>query len=157
MVYTIYGHGRHLEFRIKITLAIFRSPSALGATYEIRLHLSQWFQRRSRLKVWTDDIRWTGDGGFSSYKLPQSLRLRGAKNSDKYREEISSRRLVYNQTILSLICIPNMTTLACMVVVKSLTKNLMGQTKGRTEGQTDVNQYTPPHAHTHLFKAGYNK
>ena len=27
-VFTIYGHGGHLEFRIKTTLAIFRSPSA---------------------------------------------------------------------------------------------------------------------------------
>ena len=28
LVFTIYGHGGHLEFRIKTILAIFRSPSA---------------------------------------------------------------------------------------------------------------------------------
>ena len=28
MVFTIYGHDGHLEFRIKTILAIFRSPSA---------------------------------------------------------------------------------------------------------------------------------
>ena len=28
MVFTIYGHDCHLEFRIKTILAIFRSPSA---------------------------------------------------------------------------------------------------------------------------------
>ena len=27
-VFTIFGHGGHLEFRIKTILAIFRSPSA---------------------------------------------------------------------------------------------------------------------------------
>ena len=27
MVFTIYGHGGHLEFRIKTILAIFRSPN----------------------------------------------------------------------------------------------------------------------------------
>ena len=51
----------------------FSFPQSLDATYEIWLHLAQWFQRRSRLKVWTED------GGFPYYKLPQSLRLRGAK------------------------------------------------------------------------------
>ena len=29
-----------------------------------------------------------------------------------------------------------------------------GRTDGRTEPRTDVNQYTPPHTHTHFFKAG---
>ena len=80
------------------------------------------------------------DGGFPSYKLPQSLRLRGAKNSDKYREEISSRMLVYDQTIQHTCIVinlyTNMTTLACMVVVKSLTKILRGRRKdGRTHRQ----------------------
>ena len=28
IVFIIYGHGGHLEFRFKIILAIFRSPSA---------------------------------------------------------------------------------------------------------------------------------
>ena len=50
MVFTIYGHGGHLEFRF---------PQSLDATYELWLHLAQWFQRRSRLKVWTDDGRTT--------------------------------------------------------------------------------------------------
>ena len=58
MVFTIYGHGGHLEFRIKSILAIFCSPSA-WMLHEIWLHLAQWFQRRSHLKVWTDDGRTT--------------------------------------------------------------------------------------------------
>ena len=60
---------RHLEFWIKTILAIF----SLWAMYGIWLHLAQWFERRSRLKVWTDD------GRFPSYKLPRSIRLRGPK------------------------------------------------------------------------------
>ena len=61
-VFTIFVHGGHLEFQIKTILAIFSFPQCLDATYEIWLHLAQWFQRRSRLKVWTDDGRtnhWT--------------------------------------------------------------------------------------------------
>ena len=38
----------------------FSFPQCLDATYEICLHLAQWFQRRRRLKVWTDDGRTTG-------------------------------------------------------------------------------------------------
>ena len=53
--FSIFGHGRHLEFQIKTILAIFSFPQCLDATYEIWLHLAQWFQRRSRLKVWMDD------------------------------------------------------------------------------------------------------
>ena len=45
----------------------FSFPQCLDATYEIWLHLAQWFQRRSRLKVWTDD------GGFPYYKLPEAF------------------------------------------------------------------------------------
>ena len=56
-VFTIFGHGSHLEFQIKTILAIFLFPQCLDATYEIWLHLAQWFQRRSRLKVWMDDGR----------------------------------------------------------------------------------------------------
>ena len=74
-VFTIFGHGGHLEFRIKNHFSYFSFPHCLNAIYEIWLHLAQWFQRRSRLKVWTAD-----DGGFPYYKLPWSLRLRGAKN-----------------------------------------------------------------------------
>ena len=40
----------------------FSFPQCLDATYEIWLHLAQWFHRRSRLKVWTDDGRRTDDG-----------------------------------------------------------------------------------------------
>ena len=74
MVFTIYGHGSYLEFRNQNHFSFFSFPQCLDATYEIWLHLAQWFQRRSRLKVWTDD------GGFPSYKLPLSRRLRGAKS-----------------------------------------------------------------------------
>ena len=35
----------------------FSLLQCLDATYEIWSHLAQWFQRRSRLKVWTDDGR----------------------------------------------------------------------------------------------------
>ena len=36
LVFTIYGHDGHLEFRNKTILAIFRSPSAW------RLHMKFW-------------------------------------------------------------------------------------------------------------------
>ena len=36
---------------------IFFSLRLLEATCEIWLQLAQWFQRRSRLKLWTDDGR----------------------------------------------------------------------------------------------------
>ena len=52
------------------------------ATYEIWLHLAQWFQRRSRLKVWTDDGRTTeachtksSPGAFGSGELKTHLAL----------------------------------------------------------------------------------
>ena len=48
-------------------------------------------------------------------------------------------------TISSLICIPNMTTLACMVAGLSLTKHLRGWTEGRIDGRTDSEKF---------FKAG---
>ena len=35
-------------------------------------------------EVWTDDGRRTDDGGLPYYKLPRSLRLRGAKNQVYY-------------------------------------------------------------------------
>ena len=58
-VFTIFGHGGHLEFRIKTIFSYFSFLQCLDATNEIWLHLAQWFQRRSRLKVWTDDGRTT--------------------------------------------------------------------------------------------------
>ena len=50
-----------------------------------------------------------------------------------------SRRLVCNPTnnICSSICIPNMTTLACMIVEKFLTKNLRREGGGWKDGQND--------------------
>ena len=62
----------------------------------------------------------------------------------------------YNKS--SSTCIPNMSILAGMVVEKSLTKNFHQKgdgrkdgRDGRTEGRTDVNQYTPT-----FSKWGYN-
>ena len=76
MVFTIYGHGGRLEFWLKTIIAFFRFSQCLDATYEIWLHLAQWFQRRSRLKVWTDDGRATeashpisSPGAFGSGEL----------------------------------------------------------------------------------------
>ena len=37
-VFTIFGHGGHLEFQIKTILAIFSIPQCLDAAYEIWLH-----------------------------------------------------------------------------------------------------------------------
>ena len=50
-------------------------PQRLEATYEIWLHLAQWFQEKSFESV--DRLR-TDDRGFKSYKLPWSLQLWGA-------------------------------------------------------------------------------
>ena len=62
--FSIFGHGGHLEFRIKIILAIFRSPSA-------------WMLHMKFGYIWPSG-RQTDDGGLPYYKLPRSLRLRGA-------------------------------------------------------------------------------
>ena len=72
MFFTIYGHGGQLQFRIKNILAIFRS---LDATYEILVTFGPVVSE----KFESVDGRVTDDGGFPSYKLPRSLRLRGAK------------------------------------------------------------------------------
>ena len=61
MIFTIYVRGGYLEFQIKTILAIFVPPT-LQATCEIWLHMARWFQRRNRLKVWTDDGRSTAFG-----------------------------------------------------------------------------------------------
>ena len=60
----------------------FSFPRCLDATYEIWLHLAQWFQRRSRLKVWTDDGRTTeachtisSPGAFGSGQLKIRVHL----------------------------------------------------------------------------------
>ena len=87
----MFGHGGHLEFRIKTILAIFHSPSAWMLHMKFGYIWPRWFQsrlaqfqRRSRLKVWTDD------GGLPYYKLPRSLRLRGAKNLDlSYKTDLA--------------------------------------------------------------------
>ena len=74
--FIIYGHGGHLEFQIMTYFSYFSFPKCLDATYEIWLHLAQWLQRRSRLKVWTDDGRTTkashtisSPGAFGSGEL----------------------------------------------------------------------------------------
>ena len=43
-VFIIFGHGGHLEFRIKTILAIFRSPSA-------------WMLRMKFNYIWPSDFR----------------------------------------------------------------------------------------------------
>ena len=80
-IWAWFSDQNHLEFRIKTISTIFRSPSAWMLHMKC-LHLAQWFQRRSRLKVWTVDGRRTDDGGLPYYKLPRSLRLRGAKKGN---------------------------------------------------------------------------
>ena len=74
-------------------------------------------------------------------------------NAGKNKQEKAGSQSHNTAMSMSLsICIPNMTFLACKVVEKSLTKKCYRITEGRTEGQTDVNQYTP-----HTFsKPGYN-
>ena len=73
----IYGHGGHLEFRIKTILAIFHSPSA----WMLHMKFSYiWHSGLEEKSFDSVDRRRTDDGGFPSYKLPRSRRLRGAKN-----------------------------------------------------------------------------
>ena len=69
-VFTIYGCGSHVGHGDPHHLNNFLFLKALEAVYEIWLQSTQWFQRRSCLKLWTDD------GGCLCYKLPRSLRLR---------------------------------------------------------------------------------
>ena len=65
---------------------------ALSNGQNFLAHLAQSFQRRSRLKVWTDD------GGFPYYKLPQSLRLRGAKNKKAENAQKMKKRSSTSET-----------------------------------------------------------
>ena len=65
----------------------FSFPRPLKATYEIWIQLAKWFQRRSRLKLWTDDDAYT----ISS--TTWSLWLRWAKNYetlDKAKKDLNS-------------------------------------------------------------------
>ena len=76
MFLIIHGHGGHLEFRIKTILAIIRSPFALM----LHRNLVTFGPVVSEKSFESVDGRRTDDGGFPSYKLPRSLRLRGAKS-----------------------------------------------------------------------------
>ena len=55
------------------------------------------------------------------------------KNFQHSRYGNKENRTITGDYMLSLICIPNMTPLACMVVNKSLTKNFRGWTEGLTD------------------------
>ena len=78
-VFTIFGHGGHLEFRIKTILAIFLFPQCLNAKWNLVTFGPVVSEEKSFESV---DGRRTEDGGFPYYKLPRSQRLRGAKKQD---------------------------------------------------------------------------
>ena len=69
-------HGKNLYKSLLLKQWIDCLEICLDATYEIWSHLAHWFQRRSRLKVWTDDGRTTeaahtisSPGAFGSGEL----------------------------------------------------------------------------------------
>ena len=81
------GMAAILNFGSKPFNKAISFPQCLDATYEIWLHLAQWFQRRSRLKVWTDDGQTTeashtksspGAFGSGELKYPFSASLEHA-------------------------------------------------------------------------------
>ena len=72
----------------------FSFPQCLDATYEIWLHLARWFQRRSRLKVWTDDGRTTeashtisSPGAFGSGELKNNMAMMALDRSPELRRQ----------------------------------------------------------------------
>ena len=50
MVFTIYGHGGHLEFRIMTHFSLILYIYHINAKYEISLKLAQYFHRKCHLK-----------------------------------------------------------------------------------------------------------
>ena len=87
MVYTIFRHGGHLEIRIKTILAIF-VPPVHGCHIRNLLTFGPVVSEEKSRKEKPSEVeksfesvdgRRTDEGGFPSYKLPWSLRLRGAK------------------------------------------------------------------------------
>ena len=50
MVFTIYGHGGHLEFRIMTHFSLILYMHHINAKYEISLKLAQYFHRKCHLK-----------------------------------------------------------------------------------------------------------
>ena len=78
-VFTIYGRGGHLGQRDRYHLSNFSFPHPKEAPYEIWAKLAQRLQRRSRLKMltdeWTDGRRTKSDHNSSSW-----AELRIAKN-----------------------------------------------------------------------------
>ena len=50
MVFTIYGHGRHLEFQIMTQFSLILYIHHINAKYEISLKLAQYFYRKCHLK-----------------------------------------------------------------------------------------------------------
>ena len=88
----------------------FSFPQCLDATCEIWLHLAQWFQRRSRLKVWTDDGRTTE----ASYTISSP----GAFGSGELKTtaNVLWSNLCLNGLVVLLLFIP---FLRCMISTKS--------------------------------------
>ena len=84
----------------------FSFPQCLDATYEIWLHLAQWFQRRIRLKVWTDDRRTTeashtksSPGAFGLGELKSCLNgLKSRVNINCEQKDRPTDRQTENQT-----------------------------------------------------------
>ena len=49
MVFTIYGHGGHLEFRIMTHFSLILYNIHINAKYEISLKLAQYFHKKSNV------------------------------------------------------------------------------------------------------------
>ena len=58
MVFTIYGHGGHLEFRIMTHFSLALYTHHINAKYEISLKLAQYFHRKCHLKIFHERLSW---------------------------------------------------------------------------------------------------
>ena len=63
MVFTIYGHGGHLEFQIMTHFSLILYIHHINAKYEISLKLAQYFYRKCHLKFFMN-----GCHGNQSYQ-----------------------------------------------------------------------------------------
>ena len=71
MVFTVYGHGGHIELRIITHFCLILYTYHINDKYEISLKLAQYFYRKCHLKFFMN----------SCHGNQSCLRLRGAKNS----------------------------------------------------------------------------
>ena len=58
MIFTIYGHGGHLEFQIMTHFSLILYNNQINAKYEISLKLAQYFHRKCHLNYFYVRLPW---------------------------------------------------------------------------------------------------